>query len=309
MSVANKLLATCLTAGIIGLGVVGLSNAGQKEFSSDGAVTKTPGPLTPRTASIRGIGVNGWNRVYGDPAATLRLVGQMNMAVGGAYNPNGPDPLPIDNNTPPTTLMGTYADPEVYLALFGVPDAQNSPNQNIPYADYPQFIHHDGQAMPMEQLLDNQEWWEYSNGAMVKDYTVGDWLSGEGSIQFVCDETNGHYFELTMKNMVPGGLYTIWGFYFDTQIGMLQQDFPFGGTSANVYVADRHGDIHGSRWLNFCPMDVDPSERMQLVNLFVVYHADGNVYAAIGHEVATPPFIGPGVTATPQVMFPVPESF
>lgn len=112
-----------------------------------------------------------------------------------------------------------------------------------------------------------------------------------------------------MRNMVTGGLYTLWGFYFDQQQGSLQQDFPFGGTSANVFVADRKGIIRGSRDLNVCLMTWGPNEPQQLVNIFAVYHPDGRVNAAVGHTIQTPPFIGPGMTATPQLMFAVPEDF
>lgn len=259
-------------------------------------------------ASIRAVAVNGWNRVFGSPATHLRFVGDLQFAVGGALGSEG-TAVEIDDQTPLDALLASYAAPEVYLAFFGVPGAETVPNQGIPYADYPQIFKHDGTSGPLQQHLENPEWWDYSNGAQTKGLTLERWLEAQGKIRFVCSESEGNYYELRLRNMIPGGLYTVWGFYFDQAVGQLQQDFPFGGTSANVFVADRKGEISSSRSLSFCPMTIDPSERNQLVNLFVVFHPDGRVNAAVGHTVAMPPFNGPGMTATPQLMFPVPESF
>lgn len=50
-------------------------------------------------------------------------------------------------------------------------------------------------------------------------------------------------------------------------------------------------------------------EPFQLVNLFLVFHPDGRVNASVVHTVATDPFVCPGVTVTPQIMFPMPEYF
>lgn len=259
-------------------------------------------------ATLEGHPVTGWNQRLGEPVAELRFVGRMNLAVGGVFNPGGPA-LPIDQTTPLDALMASYAAPQVYLAFFGVPDAENVPNQNILYQDYPQLRTHDSTFGPLPQLQDNPEWWGKSNGAQVKGLTVGDWLQPEGRMTFVCSPSQGNYYELSVEGAIPGGLYTVWGFYFDQQAGQLQPDFAFGGTSANVFTADKDGKIEGSRTLNFCPQGVEAHERYQLVNTFLVFHPDGRVNAAVGHTVATPPFNGPGMTATPQMMFPVPLDF
>ncbi|GAB4184619.1 MAG: hypothetical protein Tsb002_07790 [Wenzhouxiangellaceae bacterium] len=261
------------------------------------------------TANVRALAVNGWNRRFGSPATDqLRFVGDLQFAVGGVFNPSGPA-LEINNSTSPDALLASYAAPDVYLAFFGVPDAELTPDQNIPYIDYPQIFKHDGTAGALQPVMENPEWWDYSNGAQTQGYTVADWLSARGVMRFVCSEREGNYYQVFMRNMIPGGLYTLWGFYFDQQQGMLQQDFPFGGTSANVFVADRDGKIRGSRDINFCPMTWDDSAPQQLVNIFAVYHPDGRVNAAVGHTVQIPPFIGPGMTATPQLMFPMPQEF
>ena len=256
---------------------------------------------------VRGDAVNGWNRVFGDPARTdLRFVGDLQFAVGGVFNPDGPA-VEINNSTSPDALMASYAAPDVYLAFFGVAGAEDAPNQNILYEDYPHLVTHDSQQGPLPQLTDNPEWWGKSNGAQIKGYTVEKWLQARGRVRFECSPTEGNSYELRLNKMVPGGLYTVWGFYFDQENGQLQPDFAFGGTSANVFAADRNGRIRSSKALNFCPLTVGADERYQLVNLFVVFHPDGRVNASVGHTVATPPFNGPGMTATPQLMFAIPE--
>ena len=257
------------------------------------------------SATVSGIAVNGWNRIFGDPAVELRFVGPTEFAVGGVFNPGGPA-LEINNDTSPDALMASFAAPDVYLAFFGVPNAETVPNQNILYENYPHLVTHDSQQAPLPQLADNPEWWGKSNGARVKDLTVEQWLRAKGKVKFTCSSEGNHY-SLTLRRMIPGGLYTVWGFYFDQESGQLQPDFAFGGTSANVFTANRKGFLHGNKDLSFCPLTVGEDERYQLVNLFVVFHPDGRVNASLGHTVATPPFNGPGMTATPQLMFAIPD--
>jgi len=256
--------------------------------------------------AIRGVPVTGWNKVFGEPARDLRFVGNLNFDVAGVFNPNG-QALPIDAGTSPDALLASYAAPDVYLAFFGVPDAQNTPNQNILYADYPQLSTHDSQFGPLPQLADNPDWFGKSNGAENEGLTVRKWLSLSGSMRFECKPNARPSYSVRVRDAIPGGLYTIWGFYFDQDVGQLMPDFAFGGTSANVFVADKDGRIDGSRALNFCPQRVTAQDRYVPVATFLVYHPDGRVNAAVGHTVATPPFIGPGMTASPQIMFAMPK--
>jgi len=254
-----------------------------------------------------GRAVTGWNKIYGTPVSDLRFVGDLNFDVGGVYNPDGPA-LPIGADTSPSALMASYAAPDVYLAFFGVPNAQSTPNQNILYADYPHVISHDESIRgTIPQLNENPDWFGKSNGAKSRGLTVGDWVSAEGSMKFVCDD-DGAFYNLSASNLIPGGLYTVWGFYFDQDFGSLMPDFAFGGTSSNVFAADRHGKIKSSKDLSFCPQQVTINDRQVPVSMFLVYHPDGRVHATVGHPVNTAPFIGPGMVATPQLMFPMPKA-
>lgn len=255
---------------------------------------------------LKGHPVTGWNKTYGNPATNLRFVGQLNFDVGGVYNPDGRS-LPIGSDTSPDALMASYAAPDVYLAFFGVQNAENVPNQNILYADYPQIIKHDSQTGPLPQLSDNPDWFGKSNGAKNKDLTVADWVSIGGSMKLKCNRDGSSFYKLNISNAIPGGLYTMWGFYFDQDIGSLMPDYAFGGTSANVFTADRNGKIKGARDLNICLQDINREDRYVPVNMFLVYHPDGRVHASVGHPVNTAPFIGPGMIATPQLMFAMPS--
>lgn len=256
--------------------------------------------------TLDGVPVTGWNKVYGDPAADLRFVGFFNMAVAGVFNPDGPA-LPVDGNTSPDALMASYADPDVYFAFFGITDAQNTPNQNIPYADYPHILTHDGAEGPLPQLAENPDWFGKSNGAETLGLTVDDWLSLSGTMRFKCLPNKRPFYQIKVKGAIPGGLYTMWGFYFDQVTGQIMPDYAFGGVSANTYTADMDGSINATRALNSCPQQVGADERYVPIAQFLTFHPDGRVNGAVGHTVGIEPFIGPGMTAVPQMMFPMPR--
>lgn len=262
---------------------------------------------TTTTLSLSGVPVTGWNQIYGAPARDLRRVDFLNFHVAGVFNPNG-QALPVTASTSPHALLASYAAPDVYLAFFGVADAQNIPNQNIPYADYPHLSTHDSQFGPIPQLSENPDWFGVSNGAENRGLTVARWLQASGAMRFECKPGARPSYSVSVQHAIPGGLYTVWGFYFDQQINQLMPDYAFGGTSSNVFVADMDGRIEGKRALSFCPQKVTSRDRYIPVAQFLVYHPDGRVNAAVGHTVNTPPFIGPGMTATPQIMFPMPKN-
>lgn len=264
------------------------------------------GNLKKIKLDIQGAPVTGWNQIYGSPATDLRLVGELNFDVAGVFNPDGPA-LPVGADTSPDALLASYAAPEVYLAFFGIAGAENTPNQNIPYADYPQILEHNSNMGPLPQLAENPDWFGKSNGAEMRGLTVAKWLDTSSRMRFTCLPGKRPLYSLRVNNAIAGGLYTVWGFYFDQVAGQLMPDFAFGGTSANVFVADANGRISGTRALSVCPQKIRMSERYIPVAMFLVFHPDGRVNAAVGHTVATPPFIGPGMTATPQIMFPMPK--
>jgi len=288
--------------------LVALATWGMQAGAEQATAQSAPSAESQRESKldIRGVPVTGWNQIYGSPARELRFVGDLNFDVAGVFNPDG-QALPIGADTSPDALLASYAAPDVYLAFFGVADAQNVPDQNIVYADYPHLLTHDSQFGPLPQLTDNPDWFGKSNGAENAGLTVRKWLSLSGAMRFECKPNERPSYSVKVRNAIAGGLYTIWGFYFDQDVGQLMPDFAFGGTSANVFVADKDGRIEGSRALNFCPQQVTAQDRYVPVATFLVYHPDGRVNAAVGHTVATPPFIGPGMTASPQIMFAMPR--
>jgi len=261
-----------------------------------------------RAAHINGIAVTGWNRILGEPAADLRFVGNLSFAVAGVYNPDGPA-LPVTNDTSMDALMATYANPDVYAAFFGIQGAENITTQNILYRDVAHVLDNFNTTGPIPQLQETDTWWEINNGAENADYTVGDWLAASGRVNFFCNPAQGPHYTVRMRDLIPGGLYTLWAFYFNQQTGNLHPGIPFGGTSANVFVADRNGRLNGDRALNVCPMDIAPEEDRQLVTLVLIYHTNGQVEAGVDLVFDDPPVTGPGITATPQLFFPFPEQF
>lgn len=64
-------------------------------------------------ASLDAVAVDGWNRIMGEPAVTLRFVGTLNFGVGGVFNPDG-SALPVDSTTPLNAVMASYASPDVW---------------------------------------------------------------------------------------------------------------------------------------------------------------------------------------------------
>ena len=106
--------------------------------------------------------------------------------------------------------------------------------------------------------------------------TLKQWLSAKAKARIKCSEDGTAKIKIMAKNLVPNGVYTVWGLYgFDSDGDGLQdvlEPSPFGGVP-NVIVAGKRGRGYFERKLGSCPMD-DP----HLKYLDVVYHPDGNAY-------------------------------
>jgi len=262
-------------------------------------------------SSIKGEAVTGWNQRMGMPVTALNYVGELNFNVGGVCGETAAEPVGVD--TPLDALMCTYADPPIYKLFFGIDVTDSMPeNQNVVYRDYPQIVDPIGSEAVLPKIS-TVPWYKAANGAESEGLTVERWLKAKGNIRFICHGEK-NLLVLKARHLVPGGLYTMWGFYFDQfsppppeGTGGLQPDLAFGGTSANVFVADDKGAIEASRDLGFCPQNWPKSEPFQLINLHLVYHPEGRVYGAVAHQVhVAPSHAGPGMVAIPQLMFAMP---
>jgi hypothetical protein len=258
-----------------------------------------------------GHAVTGWNQRLGETVVELPLVGAMSFAINGVCGDQTSSA--IDANTSLNARLCTHADPLIYKAIFNVDVTTEFPgNQNIPLSDFPQIYTSDGKTKALENVK-TAGWFQASNGAHSKNYRVKDWLKAKGDIRYVCTPEK-NYYEITATNLIPGGLYTLWLFYFDqfnspppAGTGGLQPDLAFGGSSANVMVADMDGNLHTRQRINFCPQRWPASEQYQPLNLHLVLHPEGRVYGTVAEQLMKPPHDGgPGIVAIPQLMFTFP---
>jgi hypothetical protein len=226
------------------------------------------------------------------------------LDVRGAFNENGISE-PISATTSCDAEMACYADKDIYQLFFNQPVADRYPNENVKFSEYEQIVRHNSETTTLK-MRDRVLWWEKANGAEEEALTVRRWLEASGTLEFDCTVPGGPLLHMEVTGAIPGGLYTLWGFFYDQHLPFprgLQSDFPFGGTSNNVYVADADGSVSATRKVALCLPELTSGERRQLINLFFVYHPDGRVNAGVGHFVNTSPFLGPGCTATPQIMW------
>lgn len=261
----------------------------------------------------KGHAVTGWNQRLGKTVAEMPIIGWMSFPINGVCGRYSSSV--IDANTSLDAPLCTHADPLIYKAIFNVDVTPDFPlNQNIPLSDFPQIYRSTGESIALKPVRESP-WYEPANGSISKNYRVKDWLRAEGSIRFVCTGRKNFY-EIQASHLVPGGLYTLWLFYFDQVnlppplgTGGLQPDLAFGGSSANVFVADMNGDLNGKQQINFCPQRWGRGEQYQPLNLHLVLHPEGRVYGTVAEQLLKAPHEGgPGIVAIPQLMFTFPPS-
>lgn len=239
-----------------------------------------------RTYEAQGFAVTGWNKLYNHSIVqSLPILGRFNMDLsvrGEGVKDSKFETLKLnfssENISPDsamTALLTCYAD-----ALDVEPDSKSY-------------------------------WWRESNGARFEGYTVENWIKANGTLKWMCKETEPPRVEVTAIGLVPGALYTLWGFYYDRYLPFprgLQGNFPYGGMSNNVFVADVDGKISTTKRAPSCAPKDDaqgPDTRYKLINLFLAIQPDGKIYeAGVRHPLMqSSPYGGPGCAATPHLMF------
>ena len=251
------------------------------------------------------IAVNGFNEVLGEPAANLKFIGNMHFPTISVLSDDGFVEM-INADTDLNSKLVSAALADVYAGIFGIPNSEDIPYQGLDFSEIPQMINLHGDVASLEQIDTNSSWWERANGSQIKGYTLREWLKANGRLAIKCHSKHNAIYRLRLNDLVPGGLYTSWAFFFDTQEQQLITDRPFGGTSANVFSADYRGKASVKQFLNFCPRLIDESERYQLVGVFVVLHPDGQVHGGVPHTVQKEPHIGPGINSMAHIMFAFP---
>lgn len=136
------------------------------------------------------------------------------------------------------------------------------------------------QMIPRQQDVDGAQTLAYQSRPN-NDITLGDWLRARGVLDYRCNAQGGANITVRYRNLLPNGVYTMWGVWRDiTEDGARRAyPVPFGGVP-NVVVPDSRGNAVLSRRVNFCPSE--ETDQGQLL-LFVVlaYHSDAMVYGAV----------------------------
>ena len=101
--------------------------------------------------------------------------------------------------------------------------------------------------------------------------TLESWLGAKGRLKIVCEDEEA-VLKLNAKNLIPQGLYSVWGVWRDFAATDLLTA-PLGGLP-NLLVADKRGKAKYQRELRFCPMDLAP-DGSSLMYVRLIWHADG----------------------------------
>ncbi len=108
-------------------------------------------------------------------------------------------------------------------------------------------------------------------------FTLGEWLAGDGRGSYTVDGDEAQL-ELSLSNLVPGGLYTVWCARANMPPGKGSVDDPCGAAdgSENTFTADDEGDATFS--VSMTPLEPSSAETMSVIA--IAYHSDGKSYGA-----------------------------
>jgi hypothetical protein len=105
--------------------------------------------------------------------------------------------------------------------------------------------------------------------------TLGDWLKAGGHGTYTLDGDMAQV-ELSLNNLVPNGVYTVWCSIVTTPPEHTITDYPCGAEdgSNNMFTADENGIATFSATTAALPSTTDTSLSM----VALAYHSDGNTY-------------------------------
>jgi hypothetical protein len=242
---------------------------------------------------IRGVAATGINDLCGSPLFSLNvsenLLPTFHATVLGEYDPDGEVPIPLSpTNCNDDIIVATSTDLD-FLARVGLPDVDIR-LKNIPLRDVPVISSPDGSrsviptlgsvpgnALPPTKSNPNDT------------ITLGDWLDARGWMYIRCKADGSAMVKLRFKNLIPNGVYSLWGLWNTTPPGALQARIipvPLGGIP-NVMIPDRRGVASFSRELASCPKDVTADGSIMLF-VDLAYHSDSNLAGAFPQIGGTP---------------------
>jgi hypothetical protein len=252
-----------------------------------------------KSLALRGVAVTGINRVVGKPVFDF---GPPHGTVGfftiGAYNPNGPSPLVLTQDSPPSTVLASAMDLGL-LDVFGVkPEEVNPAHLNIPLRDIPAIFNSAGVKHPLRDHRAAAQMESSRSVSVGGPITLGQWLAASGTGSITCPPKFAPKVDLSMEGLIPHGLYTVWG-------GMLTALGPrpvaLGGVP-NAFVADEEGHARFVARLNYCPLALRDGE-LPLSFIDILFHPDQSLYGTVGN--LTLAGYPNGVVTQIQVEFPV----
>jgi hypothetical protein len=254
---------------------------------------------------IQGVTVTGQNDVRGQPFYDWGPpYGPFHFPTVGVYDPNNTEPMHVDETTPDSALLSTIVDP-TFLIVAGATPADVDPSWvNVPLRNIPvniDFALVTKQAIPgtMETAVPIQQ----SQSEPSFPITLGQWMSARGTAKIVCDH-DGADVMLDLRSLLPNRMYDVWATLGLPRDGSSNKFFPIPlGGVPNVFVTDKHGNAVFKRWINFCPMSPETTNR-PVLTINVQWHGNEQNYGAI----TEPGFVHGlwlGVITFNHIQFPV----
>ncbi len=241
----------------------------------------------------RGVAVTGINDLCGSPVFNLPvpegLPPTIRATMLGEYNPEGELPIPLSpTNCNDDIVVTTYTDLN-FLTRTGQPDI-DSRLKNIPLREVPVISKPDGSrsVVPtLDSVLGNALPSTKSNPN--DTITLGNWLNAGGRMYLRCKTDGTAKVKLRFKNLIPNGVYSVWGIWNTTPPGASKARLfpvPLGGIP-NVVIPDSRGRATFSRELASCPKDVTENGSIMLF-IDLAYHSDSNLSGAFPQIGAAP---------------------
>lgn len=173
----------------------------------------------------------------------------------GEYNPGGELPIPLTpSNCVQDTVVATTTDTD-FLAATGSPDA-NPAMKNIPLRKNFIITGQDGsrsQLPSISQVPGNPL--PPVSGEPNDTIILGKWLKARGKMLIHCRANGKATIKASFHNLIPNGVYIMWGVWTTNPPGPPIVPVPFGGVP-NVLIPDQQGNVTYYRKLAACPKDV-----------------------------------------------------
>lgn len=256
------------------------STASESGFAESGFADRH-GERRWRTAKvIRGHAVTGHNDVQGKPLFDWGPpFGTFGFVTVGVHNPNGPEPLPLTENTPRSAIVASRVDPNL-LASTGVsPDEVDPAWVNVPLRNVP--VHYSfGQTKPFPGIFSAHSS-DKAQADPVNPITVGQWMRAGGTARIVCHGDGHARLKMHVHDLIPNRMYGVWATLGPSRSGTGEvfPSIPVGGTP-NIFVTDADGSATYERVMQFCPLRPETTDRAMLV-INVQYHSNHQNYGGI----------------------------